>query len=422
MTVAAGQLYKFIVEVSRPDGASYQWQVKENASSAWRDFTEKKTALTKQLYFTVTEAMHGWQFRCVVKNGSDTVTSTPFTVSITGKAVSTPTPIPTKAPTAVPTKAPTEAPGQEALKILSQPVSVTVTADTLNKFPVTVNKPDGASYQWQVKESASSAWRNFTEKKTALTSQLYFTVTAAMNGWQFRCIVKNGTETVTSKAFTVTVSGAGSAAGGKKIICIDPGHQKKSNTAKEAVGPGSSTTKYKVTAGATGMATKQLESELNLKVGLALKTELEKRGYTVVMTRISQDVNLSNQERAAIANNAKADAMIHLHANSSSDTSIRGANAICMPKTSPYNPSLYTQSYALSTKVLAAMTKKSGIASRGVRTSNSYTGINWSKVPVTIVEMGYLSNAAEDKLLATSACQKNIVQGIADGIDAYFAG
>ena len=41
---------------------------------------EKKTAKKKQLYFTVTEDMHNWQFRCVVKNGGESVTSDPFTV------------------------------------------------------------------------------------------------------------------------------------------------------------------------------------------------------------------------------------------------------------------------------------------------------------------------------------------------------
>ena len=90
MTVAPDQLYQFIVEVTPEDGTSYQWQVKESASASWRDFSEKKTSLKKMLWFTVTEAMHGWQFRCRVTNGGETVYSTPFTVSITGKGAVTP--------------------------------------------------------------------------------------------------------------------------------------------------------------------------------------------------------------------------------------------------------------------------------------------------------------------------------------------
>ena len=107
-TVAADQLHKFIVEVNLTSGNTYQWQVSEDGGKTWRDFSEKKTSLTKQLWFTVTEAMHGWQFRCRVKNGSDTVWSTPFTVYIEGKA--TPRPTATPKPTATATPKPTATP------------------------------------------------------------------------------------------------------------------------------------------------------------------------------------------------------------------------------------------------------------------------------------------------------------------------
>ena len=110
--MAADQLHKFIVEVNLTSGNTYQWQVSEDGGKTWRDFSEKKTSLTKQLWFTVTEAMHGWQFRCRVKNGSDTVWSTPFTVYIEGKATPTPTPRPTATPkpTATATPKPTATP------------------------------------------------------------------------------------------------------------------------------------------------------------------------------------------------------------------------------------------------------------------------------------------------------------------------
>ena len=116
----------------------------------------------------------------------------------------------------------------------------------------------------------------------------------------------------------------------KKTIVIDPGHQAKGDSSKEPIGPGASETKAKVTTGATGIYTKQKESELALKVALLLEKELKQEGYNVIMTRKTNDINISNSQRAEIANNAKADAFIRIHADSYDDSKVN-RNIYIMP-------------------------------------------------------------------------------------------
>lgn len=122
-----------------------------------------------------------------------------------------------------------------------------------------------------------------------------------------------------------------------RVIVIDPGHQAKGNFETEALGPGSTETKIKVSSGTASCNTGEPESKLVLAISLKLRTELEARGYTVLMTRTTEDVDLSNIDRAAIANDANADALLRIHANGSESAAAEGALTICQTAASPYN-------------------------------------------------------------------------------------
>jgi N-acetylmuramoyl-L-alanine amidase len=208
--------------------------------------------------------------------------------------------------------------------------------------------------------------------------------------------------------------------GSGKLVAIDAGHQKSGMTDTEPIGPGAEEKKAKLTTGAMGVATGITESQLNLTVSLFLRDELISRGYSVVMIRESQDVTLSNAQRAVIANHYLADAFVRIHANSVDSSSAVGALTICQTVANPYNGNLYTDSRRLSEEILSHYCQETGIQKRSVTETDSMTGINWSEVPATILEMGFLSNAEEDLLLSTEAFQMEAAKGIADGLDSFF--
>ena len=207
------------------------------------------------------------------------------------------------------------------------------------------------------------------------------------------------------------------------IIGIDPGHQSESvdMSAPEPNGPGSSEMKAKCTSGTQGTYSGVPEYQLNLEVSLQLKDELEQRGFQVVMTRTDNETAISNMERAQYAASQGAEIYVRIHANGDDSHTASGALTMSPSQNNPYIPQLFEQSDRLSRCIIDSYCAATGFQNLGIQYTDTMTGINWSTVPVTILEMGFMTSQNDDLKMNDAEFQKTMVQGIANGIDSYFA-
>lgn len=236
---------------------------------------------------------------------------------------------------------------------------------------------------------------------------------------------------------------------GVRRVCVDAGHQAIGSELddREPARPGDDAdrshydtyaayrkmTNIKVAYGAEGVATGNPESELNLAIALLLEEELKSRGYEVVMVRRSEDVNISNVQRALIAAETGCDIAIHLHMDSTGDNGgkwnpekIYGAHGEYVSKRNTATAVLSDSSYILAKYVTDAYCEATGFKRRDLQErpdTDDKTGLsalNWARVPATLFELGYLSCSEEDRKMSDPEFQKKMAKGIADGIDAYF--
>ena len=206
---------------------------------------------------------------------------------------------------------------------------------------------------------------------------------------------------------------------GQYVICIDPGHQTKGDMSQEPVAPGSSEKKFKVSWGTQGVATKIPEYELTLSASKILKKDLEQMGFKVIMTRETNDVHITNSERAIFANDNNADLVIRIHADGSDDSSTTGASLHIPSQDSQYTSKIYPESNECA-KLISLQMKQDGFKVNSIYQRSDLTGFNWSKVPVVLVEMGFMSNPEEDQKMAETSYQEKMMKSVAEGAQSYF--
>ena len=188
---------------------------------------------------------------------------------------------------------------------------------------------------------------------------------------------------------------------GKKIT-IDPGH---GGSDSGAIGP-------------SGV----MEKDVTLRISMELKKILESEGANVCMTRTT-DTEVSPrkahatdieelQARCDIANRHKSDIFISIHMDSFTKPTAHGT-------TGYYYSGGSRASYRLADCIRAALIDQIDTESRGTQTCEFYV-VRHTDMPATLIEVAFISNPSEEKLLNSSAGIKKAALGIADGISDYF--
>ncbi|MFD5263979.1 N-acetylmuramoyl-L-alanine amidase [Bacillus wiedmannii] len=206
---------------------------------------------------------------------------------------------------------------------------------------------------------------------------------------------------------------------GKFLVVIDPGHQQKANLNLEPIGPGATTQKYKVTDGTTGVVTKKREAVLVLEMASVLKEKLEEKGIQVLMTRTSQDVDISNKERATFANDHKANLFLRLHADGSENPNQSGFAVLTPAEGSPYTKEIYAESLQISQTIVNKMRENHQVKVNGIKFRDDLSGFNWAKVPGVLLELGFMSNPEEDKKLSDPQYVNSLLQSVTDSVEEY---
>lgn len=209
---------------------------------------------------------------------------------------------------------------------------------------------------------------------------------------------------------------AGTARAAVPVVVVDPGHDLRANAATEPIGPGSTTRKIEDGGGTRGVVTGVPEAELDLAVSLRLRVLLRRAGVRVAITRTrTAGTSIGNVARAAIANRAGAALFLRVHADGGPTAAARGTHTLYPARRVGWTDDVYAQSRRAATLVQQELVRALGFPDRGLQERADFTGFNWSDVPVIMVELGFITNPVEDRLLETGPVRQRAALGLCRG-------
>ena len=150
------------------------------------------------------------------------------------------------------------------------------------------------------------------------------------------------------------------------------------------------------------------EADHTLTTALLLKKELENLGATVILTRES-DKTVSLENRAQLSNREKANAFISLHFDSGPNSNASGTTGYYFTSTSEN----------LAQTVNKYIARNLTLKSQGTKFQN-FLVLRENKQPSILLELGYLNNPDDNKLIESTEYQENIAKSIVSALKEYF--
>ena len=178
--------------------------------------------------------------------------------------------------------------------------------------------------------------------------------------------------------------------------------------------------KKKMTSSAVGVSSGTFEYDITMSIAEYLNAELVKRGYTVYMSRTTNNVDISNAKRAQMANACNAEIYIKLEAPAARDPSASGVLGFITTSTNSHTSSRYQRNYELCYDILKEACENTNAKRLGIYETDDMTSLNYTDIPATVINVGFLSNELDDRSLNTEEYRKQMAQGIANGIDLYY--
>ena len=154
------------------------------------------------------------------------------------------------------------------------------------------------------------------------------------------------------------------------------------------------------------------EKDLTLSITYKVKAMLDSNGYKTAMTRTG-DTLPSLSERPQMANDKDCALFASIHINSAEDESASGTEVYYSEENNGDEYGLTSQEFA--TNVLDGMLKYMKSNDRGIRMAN-WAVIRRSNMPAVLIEVGFISNEKELKLMCSDDYQNKVARGIAEGI------